>query len=188
MLFARRDKLSFSQRLKTWMWPQRGWRRSCSYVWRRVWRLDGTPHTIALGFASGVFASFTPFMGLHFLIGFGVAWVLRGNLLASALGTFVGNPLTFPFIWWAALTLGNRILGENVEAIDMDSINLFSVSPLDLWPVIKPILFPMVIGGIPIGLCIGVISYGLIRPAINGYQMRRLEKIGNNDNDKDIAA
>ncbi len=190
MLFARRDKLSFFQRFKTWMWPQRGWKRAGNYVWRRVWRLNGTPHNIALGFASGVFASFTPFMGLHFMIGFGVAWALRGNMLASALGTFMGNPLTFPFIWWAALTLGNRILGENVEAIDMGSINLFSGSLFDLWPVIKPILFPMVVGGVPIGIFVGTVSYWLIRPAINGYQMRRVERLGGNGNDKDndIAA
>lgn len=186
MLFARRDKLGFFERLKHWMWPQRGWKRACSYIWRRVWRLNGSPHIIALGFAAGVFASFTPFMGLHFLIGFGVSWVLGGNMLASALGTFVGNPISFPFIWWATLSLGNQILGDNVAAIDMGSINLFSGSFVDLWPVIKPILLPMVVGGIPLGLCIGVISYALLRPAIGAYQLRRQKKFAAND--KNVVA
>jgi len=142
--------------------------------------LNGSPHVIALGFASGVFASFTPFMGLHFMIGFAVAWILGGNMIASALGTFVGNPLSFPFIWWAALKLGNRILGENIDAIDMGNINLFSKSIFDLWPIIKPILLPMVVGGVPIGICVGAVSYGLLRPAIKNYQLRRLESFGDN--------
>ena len=28
-----------------------------------------------------------------------VAFVIRGNLIASMIGTAVGNPFTFPFIW-----------------------------------------------------------------------------------------
>ena len=56
---------------------------------------------VAAGVAAGAFTSFTPFMGLHFLFAALFAWAIRGNLLASALGTFVGNPLTFPFIWAA---------------------------------------------------------------------------------------
>ena len=186
MLFARRDKLDFFQRLKAWMWPRSGWKRASSYIWRRVWRLNGSAHVIALGFSAGVFASFTPFMGLHFMIGFAVAWILGGNLIASALGTFVGNPLTFPFIWWSALSLGNLILGGHIKAVEMGSINLFSGSIFDLWPIIKPILFPMVVGGVPLGICAGALSYWLIRPAISGYQARRLERL--NRKNKDIAA
>ncbi len=186
MLFARRDKLDFFQRLKAWMWPQSGWKRACGYIWRRVWRLNGSPHVIALGFSAGVFASFTPFMGLHFMIGFAIAWILGGNLIASALGTFVGNPITFPFIWWATLSLGNTILGANVGAIDMGSINLLSTSIHDIWPMIKPILLPMVVGGVPLGIGAASISYWLIRPAISSYQARRQAR--RTDNDNDLAA
>ena len=34
------------------------------------------------------------------LIAAGIAWVIRGNMLAAALGTAaIGNPLSFPLIW-----------------------------------------------------------------------------------------
>src|SRR3546814_1540068 len=56
------------------------------YVWRRVWRLTGTPHVIALGVAAGVFMSCTPFLGFHIVAAMLIAWVLRGNLLAAVFG------------------------------------------------------------------------------------------------------
>ena len=71
--------------------------RSGQYVTKRILRLTATPHAVAAGVAAGAFTSFTPFMGLHFLLAAVLAWMVRGNLLAPALGTFVGNPLTFPF-------------------------------------------------------------------------------------------
>ena len=172
MLFARRKKLDFFQRLKAWMWPKNGWKRAASYVWRRVWRLKGTPHIIALGFAAGVFASFTPFIGFHFFIGFALAWALGGNLIASALGTFVGNPVTFPFIWWFTLSVGNRILGNKTIEFDWDWARLFSDSYSNIWMIIKP----MIIAGVPTGIAAAVLSYFLIHPAIEAYQARRPQK------------
>ena len=179
MLLARRDKLDFYQRMKAWAWPQRGWERACSYIWRRVWRLSGSPHVIAMGFAAGVFASFTPFMGLHFIIGFGLAWALGGNLMASALGTFIGNPLTFPFIWWLTLTTGNAILGQDVMAADLGSISVLKMSFGTVWDILKPIVLPMVVGGVPIGATVAMVSYWLLRPAIGSYQEKRQSRFDN---------
>ena len=59
---------------------------------------------------AGVFASFTPLFGFHFLLAFTIAYFVAGNFLAAALGTFFGNPLTFPFIWAGTHKLGTFIL------------------------------------------------------------------------------
>jgi len=138
----------------------------------RVWRLKATPHAISLGFAAGVFASFTPFMGAHFVIGGVLAWMMRGSILASALGTFVGNPLTFPFIWLAAYNLGNWVLGEMGTAREIDlTMNMFHDSLDHLLPLIKP----MTIGGVPLGIMAGSISYFLIRRATDAYHAKKLK-------------
>src|SRR5690606_12123881 len=81
------------------------------YVAKRVLRLSASPHAIAAGFAAGVFASITPFVGLHFFLAGVIAWVTGGNLVASALGTAFGNPITFPLIWAGTYRLGRWILG-----------------------------------------------------------------------------
>ena len=51
-----------------------------------------------MGVSAGVFISFLPIPGFHFLLAALVAWCLAGNVVASALGTAFGNPLTFPVI------------------------------------------------------------------------------------------
>src|SRR3546814_9642478 len=92
------------------------------YVWRRVWRLTGTPHVIALGVAAGVFMSCTPFLGFHIVAAMLIAWVLRGNLLAAVFGTMAGNPVTYPPVWLATYDLGNWLIGAQARAdIDLTS-------------------------------------------------------------------
>ena len=50
------------------LWPRRGWTRMALYIQHRLGRLPGTPYRIAAGFACGAAISFTPFLGLHFVL------------------------------------------------------------------------------------------------------------------------
>lgn len=173
MLFRRRSEPGIGERIKVYFWPRRSWTRSTRYVLCRVSRLRATPHAIALGFAAGVFASFTPFMGCHFLIGGVLAWVTRASILASALGTFVGNPVTFPFIWIGAYKLGNLFLGQANRFTEIDlSLSIFRDTLDHLLPLIKP----MTVGGVPLGLFAGGVSYYVIKRAVDAYQMKRQRK------------
>ena len=184
MLFKRRKPPSLKEKLRVAVWPRRSWGRSVRYVLRRVWRLHGTPHDIAIGCAAGVFISFTPFLGLHFIGGGLIAWALGGNIIASAFGTFIGNPVTFPFFWMGAYTLGNWILGaqSKLESVELSqqltqlSTGLVSTSTdaigmtlQALWPLIKP----MTVGGVPLGLIAAVICYYPVRRMVEAYQKRR---------------
>ena len=92
--------------------------------------------------ASGVFVCFTPFFGLHFVLASAIAWSIRGNILAALLATFVGNPLTFPFIWVSTYQTGNLILGGDGRFDPRQLKEGFAT----LWPLIKP----MTIGAMPI--------------------------------------
>lgn len=177
MLFRRRDPLSFFDRLKKAVWPTRSWRRSSSYYFKRVLRLSATPHAIAAGFAAGVFASFTPFIGFHFIISFAVAFLIGGNILAAAFGTAVGNPLTFPAIWITSYNIGSIVLGAEPGRLSPHDI-FFSLThqPLDS---VFPLVGTMLIGGIPLGLVFGVTAYTAIWWAVFSYQRgrrRRLEE------------
>ena len=60
-----------------------------------------------MGAAVGVFVSFTPFLGFHLLITFALAWLLGANMIAGAIATSIGNPLTFPFIWASTYQVGH---------------------------------------------------------------------------------
>ena len=76
-------------------WPRGGWGRAALYVKHRMRRLPDTPEKIARGIFAGIFTVFSPFYGMHFVVAALIAFIVRGNVLAALLATFVGNPLTY---------------------------------------------------------------------------------------------
>ncbi len=192
MVFKRREKPPLLNRLREFVLPRRGWRRGIEYLGHRVRRLPDTPHRIALGFACGVMASFTPFFGLHFVVAVALARLLRANFVAGLIGTAVGNPLTFPFIASAALGLGRRILGYGVTGRDFSRISdAFTQAFAGIWesllslvgfgesewyrlvPFFRDIVWPYFVGGLLPGLVAATVSYYLTRPIVAAYQTRR---------------
>ena len=75
------------------------------------------PHRIARGIFAGVFTTFTPFFGLHFVVAAILARLMRGNILAALLATFFGNPLTYVPIGVVSLKTGHFLLGLAAAAL-----------------------------------------------------------------------
>jgi hypothetical protein len=85
-----------------------------------------------------VFAVFSPFFGLHFFYAALLAWIARGNVLASLIGTFFGNPITFPIIASISMPLGKRILGHHPSGRDYARISeSFGQAGQGLWDGIR---------------------------------------------------
>ena len=186
MLFKRRHPEGWSEWLRTLVWPRHSWMRSGQYVMKRALRITATPYAVAMGLAAGAFTSFTPFMGLHFLLAATLAWLLRGNLLASALGTFVGNPVTFPLIWATTLATGRSFLGLDTESAPIHLGQAMSDVMAALWSfdteqaarglaaIWEPVFFPMLVGGLPWGLlCSTIIYFTAYRAALSFREARR---------------
>ncbi|MHA1189704.1 MAG: DUF2062 domain-containing protein [Alphaproteobacteria bacterium] len=170
MLFKRRNKIGFWERLRVVLWPRVSWRRSGAYFAKRVLRLSAAPHAVALGCAIGAAVSTTPFLGLHLVITAGIAWLLRGNIIAGAIGTSVGNPLTFPFVWALTHRIGVFVLGGRSGSGPPDlERQVLENSFGQIWPVIKP----MMVGALPVGLLVGIIMYAVTYFAVTTYQQSR---------------
>lgn len=180
-MFAARNKPGVFKRLREFLWPSIGVGRAWAYRMHRLARMNVTPHKLAIGFAAGAFASFTPFIGLHFILAAIVALVVRGNLIASAVGTIVGNPLTFPLIWIASYNVGARLLGLSARddvALNTDNtVGFFTDGPVAfcemLWRNVEPVLWPMVLGGFALGLVCGLICYCIVRVTVSKFKLRR---------------
>lgn len=174
MLFKRREAESFLERVRVHLWPRRSWNRSSRYVVYRLRRLSDTPHAVALGFAAGAFTAATPFLGTHMVMAVLLSWVIGGSVVAALLGTFVGNPLTYPFIWYSTYAVGHLMLGGKTakEAIDLSG-GIFQSSLDQLWPILKP----MTIGCLPVGLALAALSYLLVRPMVEAYKHRRRRQL-----------
>ena len=185
-MFARRQKPGLLRRIWLFLFPPGGLRRAWTYIWHRTKRISATPYAIAAGFAAGAFVSFTPFIGFHFILAGLLAWFLRGSILASALGTVVGNPLTFPFIWWGTYNLGGLMLGYDLKSeITIDLPHGFGMMLLTqpgealslFWEVMSPIILPMMVGALPLGSIAGLAFYFLVYKAVAEYQERRRARL-----------
>jgi len=178
MLFGSKNKRPLWRRAFSWLWPQSGFRRAGLYIWHRVARLPGTAHSIAAGFASGAAVSFTPFLGLHFLIGFIVAWISRGNLVASAIGTAVGNPWTFPIIFALTDHVGAFLLGQDVmDKIPVWDLDKLLHSPFEYIISFSPIVFPLFVGSIPVAIIVWIVFYFSFKGLIVRYRQARQARV-----------
>lgn len=157
-----------------------------SYLHHRVARIPGSSYAIAAGFASGAAVSFTPFIGFHFIMACLLAWVLRANILTSAMGTVVGNPWTFPFIWIAIYHTGVWLLGweatDNLVAQVRAMLGslTFSQAVTDpvatLGPFLHRIMLPMFIGGLLMGAVVWFVCYWPLYTAVKKYKNNRFLK------------
>ena len=206
MVFKRRDKPPLLARLREALVPPRGWRRGIEYLGHRVRRLPDTPHRIALGFATGILASFTPFFGAHILIAAAVAKLVRANMVAALIGTLAGNPLTFPLIAWVSLGLGRRILGYGASGENFERLSdAFGEAASGLWssllalvgrgesqwgrlePFFHYVLWPYFVGGLLPGLAAALAGYLLLRPLVAAYQARRRDRMRARAHDRLVA-
>ncbi len=201
-MFKRRDRRPIWKIVLDFVYPRGGWARAFGYVKHRLRRLPDTPEKISRGIAAGVFAAFTPFYGLHFVIAIVLARITRGNILAALLGTFAGNPLTYIPIAIASLGTGYWLLGRPFNAalfgldysvtedyctlgcqfsnafadIVHNFVAMFTVETADWTGLIAfyhEVFVPYLIGGIAPGLLCALLSYYLFVPIIAVYQKRR---------------
>lgn len=192
MVFRRRDRRSILRAISDFLYPRGGWTRAFHYVKHRIRRLPDTPERIARGIWAGVFTSFTPFYGIHFIIAALIAKTIRGNILAALMGTFFGNPLTYVPIGVVSLQTGHRLLGTHFDEGEHRSfggkfvdasgdlkdklLSLFTGHEADwhgLSVFYDEVFFPYMIGGLIPGVLAASICYYVSLPLIRAYKKRR---------------
>ena len=196
-MFKRRTALTRVDRIRSILWPDRGFGRLFSYIIQRIKRMPGSTLSIAVGAAWGIAVSFSPFLGLHLLVGMMLAYLTRGNLLACLFGTFVGNPWTFPLFFYLNYRLGSFILiemGREVKSIGgtmAEFVTLFLADPAAL---IGALFAPIVVGSLILGTIAWFAGFGATYWAVAGWRahrarrleavrLRRAEMHPGNDND-----
>ena len=192
-MFKRRERRSILRFFYEVIFSFKGISRAIEYVTIRLKRIPDTPHKISLGMSCGIFASFTPLFGLHFLIAGLLSYLLRANVLASLIGTFVGNPITFPIITVFNLKLGEWILGSSeyssgdggkifegfLDFIFLIYKSFFTEGSIGennvprMNEFLNGVFIPYSLGGLILGIFIAVVSYFLLRPLVATYQKKR---------------
>ena len=85
--------------------------RTAKYYYLKFLRLQGDPHSLALGVAIGLFVGITPTIPLHTALIIVLAWILRGNILAALIAaTAISNPLTWLPQYYFCWRVGSWLL------------------------------------------------------------------------------
>jgi uncharacterized protein (DUF2062 family) len=137
------------------MWRRWGLVRQAKLNFLRFIRLKGTPEEIAKGLALGIFIGMTPTMGGQMIIALFFAVLLRENKLAAALGVWITNPLTAPFIYGLEYESGRLLLGMAPAHLPAH-LSYTSLKALG-WEVIKPLCF----GSLIYAIVCGTLTYAL---------------------------
>ena len=165
------------------LWPRMGMRRYSAYLRKRVMRLSASPHAIAAGVASGAAVSMFPLIGLHFFLGVVLAFATRGNMIAAAIGTVWGNPLTFPLFFAASYAVGDWLTGGGGVSVsegkqlqatgEQLSNGLFSEGFHAIWPTFKT----MMIGGLPLAILVFGVFYVVVRLVVTRFRAMRQARL-----------
>lgn len=195
MVFKRRKPRTYMEKAQDWVYPKGGWKRAITYTFYRLRRLPDQPHRIARGVGAGVFISFTPLFGFHFIGGAVCAWLVGGNVVAALIGTFLGNPVTTPFIAVLSLQFGRWLLGQHGAMPFHAVVKAFAQAADDLWRnmigiftdaptswaglslFFEHVFLPYAIGGLLPGLAAAVAAHYATLPVIAAYQKRRVKQL-----------
>ena len=139
-------------------------RKFYKYIYLRLVRQRGTPYSLALSVAIGVFCGFIiPLFQMFLAVLF--AWILRVNKLVAVAATWVSNPLTYALIFPANIYIGGFFIKSE---FDMEQLNEFSLSTLFtdfkkvLYFFLSDGMLMFMIGGAILGAVVGILSYGAV--------------------------
>jgi uncharacterized protein len=130
--------------------------------------IDDTPEGTAAAFALGVFFGFSPFLGLHTILGILFAFLLNLNRVAVLLGVYSNLPWIIAPYYAFVTMAGARITGHRPPPGFRSQIGaLFELSLFqgEFWhrliTILKPLLFPYTVGSLFGALILAAISYPL---------------------------
>ncbi|HEY8189776.1 MAG TPA: DUF2062 domain-containing protein [Micavibrio sp.] len=178
-ILKRRNKRTLWAYTRESIWPSMGWLRTSRYFYHRMFRRGDSAYKVTAGLATGGALSFTPFLGTHLVQTLFVCWILRANMVAGVVGTIVGNPWTYPVIfylgyqsgmWLCALfglqdfaVLPNGSFIASINADPMAFLKYMFAHPMKL-------MLPLALGGY---LCAGI--FWFLSYIIMYYPVRRIQ-------------
>ena len=131
--------------------------------------MPASSYAISAGFACGSMVSFTPLIGFHFVLAVIFAYLLRANYIAALIGTIVGNPISFPFIWGLIYKVGAFIVDKPEDKLS-PNIN-FEIIINQTYDI----FIPMLVGGAVLAIPIWVVTYFITYSFVSSFKQARLK-------------
>jgi uncharacterized protein (DUF2062 family) len=130
--------------------------------------IDDTAERTAAAFALGVFFGFSPFLGLHTLLGVLFAFLLNLNRVAVLIGVYTNLPWFLGPYYALATMVGARLTRHRIpRGLRMQLRGLFELSMFDgefwhrLLGVMRPLAWPYMVGSTVGALLLAAAAYQL---------------------------
>ena len=137
-----------------------------------------TPQRTAFAFGLGVFLGFSPFLGLHAILGLALAFLFRLNRVAVIVGVYSNLPWILPAYYTVATLAGARMLGVAIDpAVLKEAVRAFeTVSWRDLRTLahaLAPLAWAYVVGSMVGAVLLALIAYRVSLVMIVAHRKRK---------------
>ncbi len=130
-----------------------------------------TPQRTAAAFALGVFFGFSPFLGLHTVLGLALAFALNLNRVAVLLGVYSNLPWILPPYYAATTFVGATVLGADVPPEFIARLHGGSWTDLPgLVYSLRPLAVSFVLGSLAGATVLALAAYRLSLAAIVAHR------------------
>ncbi len=140
---------------------------------------DDPPEIVAASFALGVAISFTPLIGLHWILALVLAFLLRLNKIDILLGTLVVNPLTLGPVSAVAIPLGRFLLHARRYALH--ALPWHEFFRRSFWreagPAVRAVGIQWAVGMFALSFLVGALVYVVLLRAIRTHRLRRARQV-----------
>ena len=158
--------------------------RTGKYYFLKLLRLRGTPHSIAMGAAIGVFIGLTPTIPFHTIMILAITVVTRTSVIAALItSVLVCNPLTYIAIYYFSLLLGNLVTPFSLNLDKFKKVLDVVLSDGSLESRIQPLLsvgyeatLVMLVGGTVLALPFAVLTYYSCLFLVISFRRKRRQK------------
>ena len=152
-------------------------------VLRRVAQTLASQHggetRVALAFSLGVFFGFSPFVGLHTVMGLAAAVLFRLNKVAVLLGVCLNNPWVlvpyYAFATWVGLLVTGMPAG-----VELSKYGLSDILSQDFWFGVVAqwrLLIPAIVGSTLLSVLFALAAYPLCVYAIRCFGATRASNV-----------
>lgn len=158
--------------------------RTGKYYFLKLLRLRGTPHSIALGAAIGIFIGITPTIPFHTIAILALTLLTRTSFLAGFIASvLVCNPLTYVPQYFLSLLIGNILTPYHLSWERIKLVLDILLSDATIQERINALVslgyeaaMVMMIGGTVLALPFAVASYYIFHYLVVSFRKKRRSK------------
>ena len=146
-------------------------------LFTRLLAEGSSPHSIALGFAVGIFIGALPIIGFQLIPTVIVCYKLKANKIAGLTATWISNAFTYIPLYYYEYLVGCLIL-PHYQVITKNTFKtlFIEVSFSKFVDVGEKLLVPLLVGSMLNAVVLSVSSYFIVKFIFTAYQRRIIHK------------